>query len=118
MKDTAVSRPKTNVQPPIYLACSAEDLIGVEMNAWALGSTRAAVDAEPVLQNITAIEEASERACDEALEIYIPLDLDRFRDVFIRAWCGGYCSRMSQRTGKPRTETGAADTPGRKVYLG
>ena len=109
MKHTAVSRPKTNVQPPIYLACSAEDLIGIEMNAWALGSTRAAVDAESVLQNVMAIEEASERACDEALEIYIPLDLDRFRDVFTRAWCGGYCSYMGQRAGKPSTETGAAD---------
>jgi hypothetical protein len=89
----------------IYLACTAEDLIRVEMDAWVLGGDRASVDATAALASIAAIQEASEQACDAVLEMYIPLDVDRFRDVFTRAWCAGYCSRQSQPVSGPGTST-------------
>jgi hypothetical protein len=83
----------------IYLACSPEDLIAVEMDAWNSGFSEAGkIETSPEPGSMTHIERAAETACDQALRIYIPLNLDRFRDVFTRAWCAGYC------TGLRRTE--------------
>jgi hypothetical protein len=82
----------------IYLACSPEDLIAVEMDAWTRGFSKAGMvetSAEPA--SITDIEQAAKMACDQALKVYIPLDLDRFRDVFTRAWCAGYCTALRRR---------------------
>jgi hypothetical protein len=109
MHHTADSLYESDAQSAIYLACTPEDLIRVEMDAWGLGNDRAAVESEPVLPGISAIREASERACDDALEICVPLDLDRFRDVFTRAWCAGYCNRVGQRVSGPGSEIGALD---------
>ena len=106
MEYTADSINGSETQTSIYLACTAEDLIRVEMHAWELGNDRATGDSAPVLESITAIQEASERACDEALVTFIPLDLDRFRDVFTRAWCAGYCSRIGQRVSHPGSGSG------------
>ena len=78
---------------PIYLACSPEELLGVEIQAWTQGCDRAGLDIPAKLKSIQAVEQAAEKACDEALHIYIPMDVDRFRDVFPRAWSAGYCSR-------------------------
>ena len=107
MEYTADSLYGSETQTTIYLACTAEDLISVEMYAWKLGSDRAGADSTLVSSSITAIQEASERACDEALVIYIPLDLDRFRDVFTRAWCGGYCSCIGRHVSHPGSGSGA-----------
>jgi hypothetical protein len=83
----------------IYLSCCPEDLIAVEMDAWACGFREAGrVETSPEPDSIRHIERAAEQVCDQALRIYVPLDLDRFRDVFTRAWCAGYC------TGRRRTE--------------
>ena len=92
---------ESEAQSTIYLACTPEDLIRVEMDAWGLGNDLAAAESQAILHDITAIWEASERACDDALEIYVPLDLGRFRDVFTRAWCAGYCNRVGQRISEP-----------------
>jgi hypothetical protein len=79
----------------IYLACSPEDLIAVEMDAWARGFSEAG-RIETVLDtaNMSLIEQEAETACVQALKVIIPLDLDRFRDVFTRAWCAGYCTGL------------------------
>jgi hypothetical protein len=83
----------------IYLSCSPEDLIAVEMDAWTCGFREAGkIETSQEPDNMILIQQASEKVCDQALQIYIPLDLDRFRDVFTRAWCAGYC------TGLRRTE--------------
>ena len=97
MDDTADSLDESETLTSIYLACTAEDLIWVEIHGWELGSGRAVVHAKPVLESMRAIQAASELACDEALEMYVPMDVDRFRDVFTRAWCAGYCSRTGRR---------------------
>ena len=88
---------------PVYLSCSPEDLITVEILAWTHGCDRAGVDIPPRLKSIEAVEQAAEKVCDQALRTYIPLDVDRFRDVFTRAWSAGYCSRAGLIvTEKPR----------------
>jgi hypothetical protein len=100
---------ESEAQSTIYLACTPEDLIRVEMDAWGLGNDWAAAETSPVLSSIAAILEASERACDDALEICVPLDLDRFRDVFTRAWSAGYCNRVGQRVSEAGSGLGAVD---------
>jgi hypothetical protein len=97
MHHTTDSLYESEARTTIYLACTPEELIMVEMDAWELGTDWAAGESTPVLPSIAAIREVSERACDDALKLCVPLDLDRFRDVFTRAWCAGYCSRVSKR---------------------
>lgn len=88
---------------PIYLSCSPEDLLRVEILAWTHGCDRAGLDIPPRLRSIEAVEQAAEQVCDEALQVYIPLDVDRFRDVFTCAWSAGYRSRAGLIvTEKPR----------------
>ena len=84
----------------IYIACGIEDLISVEMVAWKRGYDRACADGPAVLDDTAAVERAAQAACEEALEIYVPLDQARFCDVFVRAWCGGYFTRL--RESQPR----------------
>jgi hypothetical protein len=94
----------------IYLSCSSEDLIAVEMDAWTCGFSEAGkVETSEEPDNIRLVEQASEQACDQALQIYIPLDLDRFRDVFTRAWCAGYCTGL-RRTAQHPQPTCSDDT--------
>ena len=81
---------------PIYISCCDEDLIAVEMDAWKRGYDRAAAEGPAATSDIAAIERAGDAACDEALQVYVAMDLARFRDVFIRAWCGGYCTRLRE----------------------
>lgn len=95
MNQNAIPGNETEGQQ-VYLSCSAEDLIAIEMEAWRSGYEAATISESVRLHNLAAIEEAAEGVCDQALYIYIPLDLTRFRDVFIRAWCGGYCMRMRE----------------------
>jgi len=88
---------------PVYLSCSPEDLLRVEIQAWSHGCDRAGLDIPPTLKSIEAVERAAEEVCDEVLQVYIPLDINRFRDVFTRAWSAGYCSRAGLIvTEKPR----------------
>jgi hypothetical protein len=88
----------------IYLSCSAEDLIAVEMDAWNCGFSEAG-NVEDVQESsgMRVIEQAAEEVCDQALQIYIPLDLERFRDVFTRAWCAGYCTGLRRDENSPHT---------------
>jgi hypothetical protein len=81
---------------PVYLSCTAEDLIVVEMEAWRRGYQAATTDAAAALQSLEAVAEAGEGACNQALSLYVPLDIARFADVFVRAWCGGYCTRARE----------------------
>jgi hypothetical protein len=109
LDDIGDPKNKPGIQSQVYLACTAEDLIKVEMDAWALGCDRATAAVEPALDNMTEIVQASERACDEALAmIYVPLDVQRFRDVFTRAWCAGYCTEVGRRGGEPAAGCGTA----------
>jgi hypothetical protein len=86
----------------IYLSCSPEDLIAVEMDAWTRGFSEAdLVETSPGPASMPLIEQAAERVCDQALELYIPLDLARFRDVFTRAWCAGYCTSLRRNEPPP-----------------
>jgi len=92
---------------PIYLSCSPEDLIAVEIQAWTQGGDRAARDIHAKLKSIETVRQAAEKACDEALQIYIPMDVDRFHDVFTRAWSAGYCIRAGLiLSEKPRVPEG------------
>ncbi|MGO8946107.1 MAG: hypothetical protein ACLQUY_00295 [Ktedonobacterales bacterium] len=81
----------------IYLSCTPEDLIRVEIEAWERGLNQCDIDAASTLEDITAIEQAAEQICDQSLEVYVPLDVGRFRDVFTRAWCAGYCAQAARR---------------------
>jgi hypothetical protein len=78
---------------PIYLSCSPDELLRVEILAWTQGDDQAGLGIPPRLQSIEAVRQSAEQVCELALRIYIPLDVERFRDVFTRAWSAGYCSR-------------------------
>jgi hypothetical protein len=96
----------------IYLACSPEDLIAVEMDAWTRAFSEASM-VETILDpaSMPLIEQEAEKACDQALKVYMPLDLDRFRDVFTRAWCAGYCTAFQRREHlQHQQSTGANDS--------
>jgi hypothetical protein len=94
----------------IYLSCSPEDLIAVEMDAWTCGFGEAVkVEASAVPDNMSHIQQAGEQVCEQALRIYIPLDVDRFRDVFTRAWCAGYCTGLRRTEPTPQQPTGLED---------
>jgi hypothetical protein len=94
----------------IYLACSPEDLIAVEMDAWACGFRDAGtVSASPEPGGMRSIEQTAELVCEQALQTYIPLDLDRFRDVFVRAWCAGYCTGLRRTDDQQQRQASSAD---------
>jgi hypothetical protein len=93
--DSMAARPQCEGER-VYLSCCAEELIVVEMEAWRRGYQAAEADAPAMLPSVKAVAEAGESACNEALVQYVPLDVDRFTDVFVRAWCGGYCSRARE----------------------
>lgn len=80
----------------IYTTCSTEELITVEMDAWKRGYSRAVADGPAAMRVLADVLRASETACDEALLIYVPMDLARFRDIFMRAWSCGYHMRMQE----------------------
>lgn len=81
----------------IYIACAVEDLIGVEMDAWKRGYDRAREEGPAASRDIMVVERIANDGCDEALKVYVPLDLTRFCDVFVRAWCGGYFTRLREQ---------------------
>lgn len=82
-----------------YWSSSHEELIELQIEAWALGSACARADGPRVLRVLTAIEQRAEIACEEALLSYVPLDLARFHDVFTLAWVGGYCAARESDVG-------------------
>jgi hypothetical protein len=106
----AASAHETGAQP-IYLSCTAEDLIRVEMEAWERGFNQAEIDAFGAQEDIAAIERAAEQVCYQSLDRYVPLDLDRFRDVFTRAWCAGYCATVGRRRDSTRAPTSVSIVP-------
>ncbi len=83
----------------IYTSCSSEELITVEMDAWKRGYSQAIADGPAAMRVLADVLRASEAACDEALLIYVPMDLARFRDVFMRAWSCGYHMRVKESEG-------------------
>jgi hypothetical protein len=94
----------------IYLSCSPEDLIAVEMDAWTCGfSESGKVETSLDPSNMSQIQQAAEQVCEQALRIYIPLDLDRFRDVFTRAWSAGYCTGRRSTVPQQQQATGLDD---------
>jgi hypothetical protein len=48
------------------------------------------------MNSLAAVEHASEAACGQALLVYVPMDLGRFRDIFSLAWCTGYWARVQE----------------------
>jgi hypothetical protein len=80
----------------VYLSCSAEDLIAVEMEAWKRGCRAAEAAGPEALQSLEAVSAKAEDACNQALLMYVPLDVGRFADVFVRGWCAGYCTRARE----------------------
>jgi hypothetical protein len=90
------------IADPIYIGTSTEALIEVQLDAWDRGFQMAA-QAMELLDTFTEIASAAENACDEALSRYIPLDEERFCDIFTLAWCAGYCSfKRENRSGTRR----------------
>lgn len=73
-----------------YISCSQEEMVQIEIEAWTSGAEQARIEGTRALRELTAIEQRAELACEEALEIYIPLDMARFHDVFTLAWIAGY----------------------------
>lgn len=82
-----------------YWSCSHEELIELQIEAWALGSACARTDGLRALSDLMAVEQRAEIACEDALLIYVPLDLARFHDVFTLAWVGGYCAARDPGAG-------------------
>ncbi len=80
----------------IYVGCSHEELIAIEMDAWKRGYERAVADGPAAMRDLAAVEAAGETACDDALRTYVPMELGRFRDVFTLAWCAGYWTRVQE----------------------
>lgn len=82
-----------------YWSCSHEELIELQIEAWALGSACAQADSSRALRDLMAVEQRAEIACEDALLIYVPMDLARFHDVFTLAWVGGYCAAREPGAG-------------------
>jgi hypothetical protein len=80
----------------IYISSSNADLIAVGMDAWKRGYDQAVEDGPAALRDLAEVERAGEEACDEALQVYIPMDLGRFRETYTLAWCGGYCTQVQE----------------------
>ena len=80
----------------IYVGCSHEDYVTIEMAAWKRGYERAIADGLAVMRDLIVVGRASEIACDEALCMYVPMELNRFRNIFTLAWCGGYWTRVQE----------------------
>lgn len=80
----------------VYTGCSREELITIGMEAWKRGYERAVADDAAVMRDLLMVEQASEAACDEALLVYFPMELDRFRDIFTLTWCSGYWTRVKE----------------------
>ncbi|MFI5271883.1 MAG: hypothetical protein ACHQ4H_02465 [Ktedonobacterales bacterium] len=74
-----------------YLGYSHEELIEVQIEAWALGGACAQRDGPRASRELAAVEQRAELACEETLENCVPMDLTRFHDVFTLAWVAGYC---------------------------
>jgi hypothetical protein len=86
---------------PEYVGADTESLIAIQMDAWARGyATASAATAQLTMGQI---ERAARNACDEALARCIPFDEGRFCDVFVLAWCGGYCSYLRESGQGPYT---------------
>lgn len=83
-------------QEPIYISSGVEGLIAVQMDAWKRGYECAGADGPAAIRDIAALQRAAEDACDEALLVYVPMDLARFRDIYMIAWCAGYCTRRQE----------------------
>ena len=80
----------------VYVGCSHEELIAIEMDAWKRGYKRADTDGPAAMRDLAVVAAASEAACDDALQVYVPMELGRFRDVFTLAWCAGYWTRVQE----------------------
>lgn len=80
----------------IYISCGTGDLIAVEMDAWKRGYERAVADGAAIMHDLAVVELASDAACDEALHVYVPMELGRFRDIFTLAWCAGYWTKVQE----------------------
>lgn len=65
-------------------------------DAWKNGYERAVADGPSIMRGLLMAEHASEAACNEALRVYVPMELDRFRDIVTLAWCGGYWPRVQE----------------------
>ena len=81
----------------IYMSCCPEDLIAVEMDAWRHGYDAASADAKAAERTLPDIEWLGEGACEVALRRYVPMNLERLHDVYVRGWCTGYCIRLLER---------------------
>lgn len=80
----------------IYISSGKEDLITLAIEAWKRGYALAVAKGSAALRDLTAVAAASEDACDEALLIYVPMDRERFRDIFTIAWASGYWTRVQE----------------------
>ncbi|HEX6123033.1 MAG TPA: hypothetical protein VFY89_07730 [Ktedonobacterales bacterium] len=100
-----VSADITTAQPgppiePLYIGSGIESLVELEITAWEEGYQAAN---EPCLRCMDEIYRAAAAACEQALTRYIPLDEERFTDIFTIAWSAGYCThgRELQRASAP-----------------
>lgn len=90
------TRSNHEILPQIYTGSSREELVTIETDAWKRGYERAVADGAAVMRELAQVERASEAACNEALLVYCPMELNRFRDVFTLAWCGGYWTHVQE----------------------
>lgn len=74
----------------IYLGCTRDDLVEVEIVAWTSGCEAAKSAGATTLPDLAILDRHAQAAVEEALSHYIPLDLARFRDVYALAWLAGY----------------------------
>jgi hypothetical protein len=77
----------------MYIGSGSAALVELEIAAWQQGY---AAMANPPLRDMDEIHHAACAACDEALSDYIPLDQDRFCDIFTLAWSAGYCMHVRE----------------------
>lgn len=83
-------------QESIYISCCPEELIAVEMDAWRHGYDAASADKKAADRTLPDIEWQGEGACEEALRRYVPMNLERFHEIYVRGWCTGYCIRVRE----------------------
>lgn len=78
---------------PKAISCCDEELVEVELEALRQGAEQARRDGQHYLTTMAAVSKAAAIACNRSLEIlYLPLDEQKYREVFTLAWCAGYRS--------------------------
>jgi hypothetical protein len=92
------SAPASEAQPPVYIGAAEHELIELELAAWDAGYRQAVAQGAEARRDLAAIQELARAACEDALQVYVPLDLSAFCRTYSRGWAMGYYAAVCGHT--------------------